>query len=229
MKTIGLIGGLSWESTLDYYRYLNRETQRRMGARHSAKILLYSVDFQEVEDFVNQGNMPGLTEMMKNAAVVLEKAGADVLMIGANTMHMLVPAIRSVMSLPIVHIAEATAEEIIKKGFTKVGLMGTKPTMEMDFYKRILAARGIETIIPEEEDRELIQKTIFDELFSGDFRESSRQSMLRIMDQLLQNGAQGVILGCTEIPLLVKQEHTQIPLFDTTYIHACAGIDFALG
>jgi aspartate racemase len=229
MKTIGLIGGLSWESTQDYYRHLNEETKKRLGQNHSARIIMYSVDFQDVEECVSNGKMPELTQMMKNIAMTIEKAGAECLMIGANTMHMLAPAITAAIQIPLIHIAEATAKKVLEQGFHKVGLLGTKPTMEMNFYKEILKQHGIETLIPDASQRDFIQKTIFTELFSGVLNDASRKEMLNIIDQLVAHGAEGVILGCTEIPLLVKQEHTKVALFDTTYIHACAGVDFAIG
>lgn len=228
MKTIGLIGGLSWESTLDYYRYLNEETRKRAGNNSSARIIMYSVNFQEIDELISAGNMTALGEMMKDIARRLEQSGAECLMIGANTMHMLAPAVRSVIQIPLIHIAEETLKKVQEKGCRKVGLLGTKPTMEMDFYKRTFQKAGMEVLIPEAPDRDLIQDIIFRELFAGNIREPSLHEMLRIIEGLMDRGAEGVILGCTEIPLLVRQEHSAVPLFDTTYIHSCAAVDFAL-
>jgi aspartate racemase len=228
MKTIGLIGGTSWESTLEYYRILNQETQKRMGNNHSARILLYSVDFNDVERCITAGNMDELSKLLCDAAQKIEQGGADCLLICANTMHMLAPAIQSQIKIPLVHIATATLQKVKENNFTKIGLLGTKPTMEMDFYKNIFKEKGVDVVIPNTEDRQFIHDTIFKELFSGELNETTRKRFLIIMENLVSQGAQGIILGCTEIPLLIKQEHTSIPLFDTTYIHACAGVDFAL-
>ncbi|HUT78811.1 MAG TPA: aspartate/glutamate racemase family protein [Polyangia bacterium] len=229
MKTIGLIGGTSWESTQDYYRYLNQEIRKRLGRNHSARIVLYSVDFQDVEDLVAAGRMEGVAALLEDAARRIEAAGADCLMIGANTMHMFAPAVSAAVGIPLVHMVEAAAGEVVKRGFGKVGLMGTRPTMEMGFYKDILARHGVDVLIPDEAGRGLIQDTIFRELFAGIISVDSRSAMIGIIDDLVRRGAEGVILGCTEIPLLVKQEHTGVPLLDTTFIHSCAAVDFALG
>jgi aspartate racemase len=228
MKTIGLIGGTSWESTLEYYRILNQEIQKRLGTSHSARILMYSVDFNDVERCITAGKMDELLQLLCNAAQKIEQGGADCLLICANTMHMLAPAIQSKIKIPLVHIAKATLKKVIENNFTKIGLLGTKPTMEMDFYKNIFSEKGVEVLIPNNEDRQFIHDTIFKELFSGELKETTRKRFLTIMENLVLLGAQGIILGCTEIPLLIKQEHTPIPLFDTTYIHAHAGVDFAL-
>jgi aspartate racemase len=228
MKTIGLLGGTTWESTLEYYRIMNQEVMKRTGGKHTARIAMYSLDFHDVESRVTAGKMEELAKLTIEAAVVIEKAGADCLLVGANTMHMLADAIKARIRIPLIHIAEVTLKEVQKKKFTKVGLLATKPTMEMDFYKKIFREEGVEVIIPEANEREFIHETIFKELFAGILNDNSRKQMISIMENLVAQGAQGVILGCTEIPLLLKQEHTFIPLFDTTYIHACAGVDFAL-
>jgi aspartate racemase len=228
MKTIGLLGGTTWESTLDYYRILNRETMKRTGNVHTARIVMYSLDFYEVESRVKADKMHEVAGVAGDAAEVIASAGADCLLVGANTMHMFAREIQARIKIPLIHIAEVTLAEVQKKGFTRVGLLGTKPTMEMDFYKNIFKEKGVEVIVPCEGERDFIQKTIFDELFLGIFREETRNALIGTMERLVAHGAQGIILGCTEIPLLVRQEHTPIPLFDTTYIHACAAVDFAL-
>jgi aspartate racemase len=228
MKTIGLLGGTTWESTLEYYRIINQETMKRTDNLHTARSVMYSVNFNDVETLISAGKMDELARLMGDAAVAIEKAGADCLLICANTMHMLVNSIKSRINIPLIHIAEVTLNEVQKKSFTKVGLLATLPTMEMDFYKNVFNAKGVEVIIPCEEERKYIHKTIFEELFIGILKEETRQALIGTMERLVAHGAQGIILGCTEIPLLIKQEHTSIPLFDTTYIHACAGVDFAL-
>jgi aspartate racemase len=228
MKTIGLLGGTTWESTLEYYRIINQETMKRTGNKHTGRIAMYSVDFNDVETLIGSGKMNELAKMMSNAALAIEGAGAECLLICANTMHMLAESIQSKIKIPLIHIAEVTLKAVQKSGFAKVGLLGTKPTMEMDFYKNIFRNKGVEVLIPDDNDRNYIHKTIFDELFLGILKEESRKQMIGIMENLAAQGAQGIILGCTEIPLLMKQENTTIPLFDTTYIHACAGVDFAL-
>lgn len=228
MKTIGLFGGTTWESTLEYYRIINQETMKRTGNKHTGRIVMYSVDFYEIESRVNAGKMDEVGPLVGNAAVVIEKAGADCLLVCANTMHMFTKEIQSRIKIPLIHIAEVTLAEVQKNAYTKVGLLATKPTMEMDFYKTIFREKGVDVIIPEAKEREFISDTIFKELFRGVLNDHSRKQMIGIMESLVSKGAQGIILGCTEIPLLVKQEHTNIPLFDTTYIHSCAAVDFAL-
>jgi aspartate racemase len=228
MKTIGLLGGTTWESTLEYYRIINEEMLKKAGNRNTAKIVMYSVNFHDVEMLVSAGKFDELALLLSNAAADIEKGGADFILICANTMHMLFDKIQSRIKIPLIHIAEVTLKEVQKNNFTKVGLLGTKPTMEMDFYKKIFNEKGVEIIIPNTGERNFIHETIFNELFSGILKDSSRKKMVEIMENLVNQGAEGIILGCTEIPLLVKQEHTQIPLFDTTFIHSCSGVDFAL-
>jgi aspartate racemase len=228
MKTIGLLGGTTWESTLDYYRILNRETMKRTGNVHTARIIMYSLDFYEVESRAKTNRMHEIAGLTGDAAEVIASAGADCLLVGANTMHMFAKEIQARIKIPLIHIAEVTLAEVQKKGFTKVGLLGTKPTMEMDFYKDIFREKGVDVIIPCEGERDHIHTAIFNELFLGILKDETRQDLIGTMERLVAHGAQGIILGCTEIPLLIKQEHTSIPLFDTTYIHACAGVDFAL-
>ncbi len=228
MKTIGLLGGTTWESTLDYYRIINQEMLKKAGNRNTAKIVMYSVNFHEVEILINELKYDEVGELMNKAAMAIEKAGADCLLICANTMHMIADLIMAGVNIPLIHIVDETIKEIKRKGFCKLGLLATRQTMEMDFYKEPCRKNGVEIVIPETEDRDLIQATIFNELFNGVVRDESRERMISIMKSLEKKGAQGVILGCTEIPLLIKQEHTDIPVFDSTYIHSCAAVDFAL-
>ncbi len=221
MKTIGLIGGMSWESTSDYYRYVNEEVKAVLGGLHSAKILIYSFDFSEIDSLQNKDDWETMTEKILDAALKLQNAGADLLAICTNTMHKIVPNIEKRLKIPLVHIADATGEEISRKNLRKVALLGTKFTMTQDFYKvRINEKFGIEIIVPDETDRETIHRIIYDELCRGTIKDSSREEYVNIIEKLRKNGAEGVILGCTEIPLLIKQEHSSIPIFDTTKLHS---------
>jgi aspartate racemase len=228
MKTIGLIGGLSWESTAEYYRYINTRVQEELGGLHSAKCMMHSFDFEEIAALQRAGEWKKATEVMIQAAVTLEKAGADVLVICTNTMHKMAPEVQDAVSIPLIHIADATAKSIQKQGLTKVGLLGTKFTMEQDFYKDRLMKYGISTIIPEEDDRTVIHDVIFGELCQGICSQVSKEKYLQIIEKLLAQGAEGIVLGCTEIPLLIKQQDCQVPVFDTTYIHATEAASFAL-
>ena len=205
MKTIGLIGGMSWESTVTYYQLINETVKKEMGGLHSAKILLYSVDFAEIEEYQARGEWDKSAEVLSQAAVNLESAGADFIVICTNTMHKVAPDIQKRICVPIVHIAEATAEVLKEKGITKVGLLGTKYTMTQDFYKQKLIDAGIEVLIPDEDDVEMVNRVIFDELCLGKIRAESRMEFSRIIAGLAEAGAQAVILGCTEIGLLVAQ------------------------
>ena len=220
MKTIGLIGGMSWESTAEYYQIINQTVKKVLGGLHSAKCVLYSVDFHEIEECQSKGDWDKSAELLSQAAVSLEKAGADFIVICTNTMHKVADQIQRNISIPILHIAEVTADELEKNNVMKVALFGTKYTMEQDFYKKRLTDRDINVLIPDAEERVFINKVIYDELCLGIISEKSKKKYLHIMDKLAKAGAQGVILGCTEIGLLVKQGDTPIPLFDTTYIHA---------
>ena len=220
MKTIGLIGGMSWESTVTYYEIINRTIKEKLGGLHSGKIVLFSVDFQEIEECQAKGEWDKSAEILTEAAQNLEKAGADFIVICTNTMHKIAPDIQEKISIPILHIAEATADELDKKNIKKVALLGTKYTMEQDFYKERLVQSGLQVLIPEEPQREMINRVIFDELCLGTISSESRAGFLAIIRGLGQKGAEGVILGCTEIGLLIRQEDTDIPLFDTTVIHA---------
>lgn len=230
MKTIGLLGGMSWESTQWYYQALNQGIKDKLGGLHSAKIILHSVDFAEIEKLQSSGDWLAAGELLADAAVGVEKAGADFLLICTNTMHKVAPQIQSKLNIPLLHIADATGEELIANNIETVGLLGTAFTMEEDFYKgRLSAEFGLNVITPNKADREIIHKVIYDELVLGKIDDASRQEYLRIIQDLSKQGAQGVILGCTEIGLLVKQKDTNVTLFDTTFIHAEKAIELALG
>jgi len=220
MKTIGLIGGMSWESTVTYYEIINRTIKEKLGGLHSGKLVLFSVDFQEIEECQAKGEWDKSAKILTKAAQSLEKAGADFIVICTNTMHKIAPDIQRNINIPILHIAEATADELDKKDIKKVALLGTKYTMEQDFYKNKLIDRGIEVVIPDDEDRAEVNRVIYEELCLGKILPLSKKKFLEIMDKLLEKGAQGVILGCTEIGLLVQQKDTDISLFDTAEIHA---------
>ena len=220
MKTIGLIGGMSWESTVTYYKIINETVKEKLGGLHSAKCILYSVDFQEIEECQANGNWEKSGEILGEAAYNLEKAGADFIVICTNTMHKVVNQIKEKISVPILHIAEMTAEKILEKGLKNIALLGTKYTMEQDFYKSKLIEKEINVIIPDKNDIEIINKVIYDELCLGTINSNSKKKFLEIVDKLRSKGAEGIILGCTEIGLLIKNEDTDVPLFDTAIIHA---------
>ena len=220
MKTIGLIGGMSWESTVTYYKIINEVIKEKLGGLHSAKCVLYSVDFQEIEECQANGNWEKSGEILGEAAYNLEKAGADFIVICTNTMHKVVNQIKEKISIPILHIAEMTAEKILEKGLKNIALLGTKYTMEQDFYKSKLIEKGINVIIPDKNDIETINEVIYDELCLGTINSDSKKKFLEIVDKLRSKGAEGIILGCTEIGLLIKNEDTDVPLFDTAIIHA---------
>jgi len=229
MKTIGLLGGMTWESTHEYYRIINQQVNKRLGKHHAAQIAMTSINIQEMEDFINKGDFAGLTEFFIKNAKKVEAAGADCLLICANTPHMFADVIQQSIAIPLIHITDATAEHIKVKGLSKIGLLGTTATMEQGFYKvRLKNKHAIESLIPEEDERNFIQKVIVNELFAGVMNPVSRNKIISIMQSLTSKGAQGIILGCTEIPLLIKQTDTDIILFDTSEIHACAAVDFAL-
>lgn len=220
MKTIGLIGGMSWESTVTYYQLINRTISKQLGGFHSAKCLLYSVDFDEIEKCQASGEWEKSGAILSDAAIRLEKAGADFIIICTNTMHKVASQIQSNISIPIIHIADATADELVTLDIRKVALLGTKYTMTQDFYKSKLIERGIEVLIPKEKDIEVVNSVIYSELCLGIVSEKSKMELVRIINELSQEAAMGAILGCTEIGLLIKQEDINIPLFDTTVIHA---------
>ncbi|MFG1488232.1 aspartate/glutamate racemase family protein [Oceanospirillum sp. HFRX-1_2] len=229
MKTIGLLGGMSWESTASYYQALNQGVKSELGGLHSARICLYSVDFAEIESLQHQGQWQKTAEILTDAAQKVEAGGADFLLICTNTMHKVANEIEAGIAIPILHIADATAEALLADGCNKVGLLGTGFTMREDFYKQRLQDKfGIEVLVPEEAEQQQIHNIIYEELCRGEIREDSRQVYLDVIDRLEQQGAQAVILGCTEIALLVQQEHTQVPLYDTTALHAAKAIERAL-
>lgn len=220
MKTIGLIGGMSWESTVTYYRVINEEIKKRLGGFHSGKILLYSVDFEEIEKCQMSGEWKKSGEILADAAKRLEKAGADFIVICTNTMHKVFGQVQAAVKIPVLHIAETTAEIMKKDKITKTGLLGTKFTMEQDFYKSVLAENGIEAVVPDEDGRKTVNDVIYNELCMGQIKESSKKQFLEIIEKLRDQGAQAVILGCTEIGLLVEQKDVDIPVYDTALIHA---------
>lgn len=228
MKTIGLIGGMSWESTVTYYQILNETVKQKLGGLHSAKILLYSVDFDEIEKYQSSGEWEKSAEVLSQAAMNLEKAGADFIVICTNTMHKVAPRIQSHISIPIIHIAEATADELIKRGISRVALLGTKYTMTQDFYKDKLLKAGIDVVIPDLAGIETVNDIIYKELCLGIISEASKKKYLEIIDELAEQGAQGVILGCTEIGLLIQQADTGLPVFDITRIHAIKAAELSI-
>ncbi|MBD3414388.1 MAG: amino acid racemase [Candidatus Aminicenantes bacterium] len=229
MKTIGMIGGMSWESSLEYYRILNQTVKQELGGFHSAKCVMFSVDFEEIEQLQHKGEWGKLTDIMVLAAQKVEKAGADCILICTNTMHKMAPEVEASINIPLLHIADVTAKQIKSKGQKKVGLLGTKFTMEQEFYKgRLEKDHGIEVMVPDPDQRTIIHNILYQELVKGEITEKSKNEFKVIIESLNKRGAQGIILGCTEIPLLVKQTDYQIELYDTTFIHAQAAVQWAL-
>ena len=228
MKTIGLIGGMSWESTIPYYRIINEEVRKRLGGLHSAKIILHSVEFDEIEQCQSNGDWDKSAQILGKAAQGLEAAGVDFILICTNTMHKVQPVISQMIHIPIIHIADTTAYELEKYNIRKVGLLGTKYTMKQEFYKQRLYNHGIEVLIPEEPDIDFINEVIFHELCIGKIENKSKQHFEKIIENLRTKGAEGVILGCTEIGMLIKQENSVLPVFDTTEIHAKCAVELAL-
>ncbi|TDQ37288.1 aspartate/glutamate racemase family protein [Thiopseudomonas denitrificans] len=228
MKTIGLIGGMSWESTIPYYRQINETVKARLGGLHSAKIILYSVDFQKIAQLQQAGDWDAAGEVLASAAGALETAGAELLLICANTMHRVAPAVKAATSIPLLHVADVTASVIKQAGHSRVGLIGTRFTMEQPFYREHLQQHGLEVLVPDAADQNSIHRIIFEELCLGVVRDESRQIYRTIMKQLVEQGAQAIILGCTEIAMLVSQADSSVPLFDTTGIHARAAAELAL-
>lgn len=229
MKTIGILGGMSWESSLEYYRIMNEEVKARLGGLHSASLVMHSFDFEPLSKLLFESDWPALAEILSGQARKLEEAGADCLVIATNTMHQAAPLIEEAVGIPLIHIADAAGRAIQQAGLERVELLGTRFTMELDFYRlRLKEKFGVEVLIPESDDRELINRVIFDELCLGLVEDGSRREYLRIIDELAGRGAQGVVLGCTEIPLLVGPKDTALPLLDTTALHAKAAVDFAL-
>jgi aspartate racemase len=229
MKTIGLIGGMSWESTIPYYRQINQRIKQQLGGLHSAKIILYSVDFAEIEQLQRSGDWDKAGELLADAALKLQGAGAECIVLCTNTMHKVAASIEAALAIPLLHIADATAEAIQAAGLHKVALLGTRFTMEQDFYKkRLTEYYGLEVLVPDEEGRTLVHQVIYQELCLGVVNQTSRLQYQQIMADLVTQGAEAIILGCTEIGLLVSAEDSSVPLFDTTALHAQKAADFAL-
>jgi aspartate racemase len=229
VKLIGLIGGMSWESTVTYYRQINETIKKRLGGLHSAKVILYSLDFYEVERLQHAGTWEVAGALLADAARTLEAAGADCLILCTNTMHKVAPAIEAAVRIPLLHIADLTAEEIKQVGLKTVGLLGTQFTMEEDFYRdRLQQLHGLRVLIPGREDRETVHRVIYEELCLGKITSESRDEYRRIISELVDRGVEAVILGCTEISLLITQKHSAVPLFDTTSIHARKAAEWAL-
>ncbi|MFX4293769.1 aspartate/glutamate racemase family protein [Streptomyces bohaiensis] len=228
MKTVGLIGGMSWESTAEYYRLLNELTRERLGGLHSSRCVLYSVDFAEIEQLQVQGRWEEAGELLAGAARALEAAGADLVLICTNTMHKVADRVQDAVGVPLLHLADATADAVLGAGLRTVGLLGTAFTMEQDFYRRRLEAHGLTVLVPGADDRALVHRVIYEELCLGVVRDSSRESYRRVIAELAENGAEGVVLGCTEIELLVGPGDSTVPLFPTTRLHAEAAVRAAL-
>jgi aspartate racemase len=228
MKTIGLIGGMSWESSAEYYRLINETVKTQFGGLHSAKCLMYSVDFAEIEVLQHQGKWDQAAELMIDAAQRVERGGADFLLICTNTMHKLADTVQTHIRIPLLHIADATATKIQERGVKTVGLLGTKFTMEENFYKGRLSEKyGLNVLIPDGDERDTIHRVIYEELCCGVINQTSKDMYVSIMNHLVTRGAEGIILGCTEIPLLIQDHDSQVPLFDTTRIHAEAAVEYA--
>lgn len=229
MKTIGLIGGISWESSSEYYRLINEAVNAKLGGLHSAKCILYSVDFAEIEILQRQNRWPEAAKILIEAARCLENGGADFLVICANTMHKVADDIQAEVHIPLLHIADVTARQVVQKGIHRVGLLGTRYTMEESFYSERLRQKfALDVLIPNAEDRLLVHRVIFEELVLGKILQSSKEQFIHIMGRLIGEGAEGIILGCTEIGLLIQSEDCRVPLFDTTKIHALAAVEYAL-
>lgn len=228
MKTIGLIGGLSWYSTTVYYKTINQLTNQRLGNSHSSKMILFSVDFEEFRLLQNDGNWIAIEKILTDLAKQIESVGADCLVMCTNTPHLVADEVRKKIGIPLLHIAEETAKEIISKGIDTIGLIGTKFTMEHSYFKSRLEQSGINTIVPDEIDRDYIHASIFNELTRGHFKEETKKSFLKIIDKLENRGAKGIVFGCTEFSILIDPANYTIPIFDTTAIHAKAAVEFAL-
>lgn len=228
MKTIGMIGGTGWPSTLEYYRLINQETNRRLGGLNSAKIFLSSFNYAEIDTLNKKDDHAGVYKLVLESAQKLKKCSVDCIVICANTLHQYVEELENETGLKVVHIADATAKEIRKNNISRIGLLGTRLTMEMDFYKKRLSQSGIESLVPAKSEREFIHNAIMDELLKEEFKEETKVKFLKIISELEIDGAQGIVLGCTEIPLLIKQKDTPLPVYNTLEIHAKAVVDFAL-
>ena len=229
MKTVGLLGGMSWESTVTYYRAINEGVKNALGGLHSAKIAMYSVDFEPLEKLVHEGDWEAAAKILSQAAQSIQSAGADFLLLCTNTMHKVAPQIEKAIKIPLLHIADATAEVLVRKGIKTAGLLGTAFTMQQDFYKgRLKEKYRLDVLVPDEEDRQMVHKIIFHELCLGKIQADSKTEYLRIIDRLVDRGAEAVILGCTEIGMLITQDDTKAALFDTTAIHAGKAVDYAI-
>ena len=229
MKTIGLVGGMSWESSIEYYRLINELVRERLGGLHSARSVVYSVDFADIEVLQREDRWEEAAELLIEAARRVERGGADFLLLCTNTMHKLADDVERSLAIPLLHIADATAEAIKRAGFSKVGLLGTRFTMEEDFYRgRLIEKHRLEVLLPEREEREIVHRVIYDELCLGRIEKTSEGKFVEISERLVEKGAGGIILGCTEIGLLLRQEASRVLLFDTTRIHAEAAVDYAL-
>lgn len=228
MKTIGLLGGMSWESTVSYYQIINRVVKQRLGGFHSAKCLLFSVDFAAIETCQAEGRWDDAAAILADGARSLERGGADFMLICTNTMHKVAPQVAAAVGIPLLHLAEVTADELLRRGMARAALLGTRYTMEEDFYSGVLQRRGIEVLTPDVEERRMINDVIFKELCMGRIEDASRQKFLTVIDGLRRQGAQGIVLGCTEIGLLVRPQDTDAPMLDTTLLHATAAAEMAL-
>ncbi len=228
MKTIGLIGGMSWESTAYYYQLINEDVRSRLGGLHSAKMVIYSVEFAEVERYQSAGQWERCGDILSSAAKSLEAAGADFILLGTNTLHKVAAQIESAVNIPLVHIADTAAQELKSNGIRKAGLLGTRYTLTEDFYTQRLHGRGIEVLVPDNEGVELVDDIIFRELCVGEIRDGSRQKLCGLIERMKANGAEGVLLGCTELGLLIRPEDVPLPVFDTTVIHAKRAVELAL-
>ncbi|MEO0406461.1 MAG: aspartate/glutamate racemase family protein [Cyanobacteria bacterium P01_A01_bin.135] len=229
MKTIGLLGGMSWESTIGYYRAINEGVKNTLGGLHSAKIVMYSVDFEPIEKLQHKGDWESAARILSEAAQSIQSAGADFLLICTNTMHKVAPQIEKSIKIPLIHIADATAEVLVQKDIKTVGLLGTAFTMEQDFYKgRLSENYGLNVLVPDQEDRRIVHEVIYQELCLGEIKANSKTEYLRVIDMLARQGAEAVILGCTEIGILVSQGDTAVELFDTTAVHAQKAVKYAI-
>ncbi|SDI53631.1 aspartate racemase [Aneurinibacillus migulanus] len=228
LKTVGLIGGMSWESSILYYKIMNELVQKKLGGLNSAKTIMYSVNFEEIVALQKEGKWEEAADVLIHTARQLEKAGADIIVICTNTMHKVAEQVEQAIEIPLLHIVDATVSQILASGLSKVGLLATKYTMEQEFYIKRFQKLGIDVFIPTEEEREVVHQVIFEELCKGKINSKSRESYKKIIKNLIQKGAEGIILGCTEITLLVKPEDSEVPLFDTTYIHAEEAVRYAL-
>lgn len=229
MKTIGLIGGMSWESSAEYYKIINEEVKKRLGGFNSAKTIMYSVNFAEIEKLQEKGNWEKASEILINSAISLEKAGVDCILLCTNTMHIVADKIEKAVKVPFLHIADSTGKVIEKQNIKKIGLLGTKFTMQKEFYKgRLISKFGLDVVVPNLDDQEIVHNIIYTELCLGSVKPESKKEYLKIIERMKNDGVEGVILGCTEIGLLIKREDVDIPIFDTTIIHAIEAVDFAL-